>query len=252
MRKIGKILGVSLSAAGLAACAGQGDFGRDKPNEFSLLEDLSDRVASFTRPADPAAGLPMTQEEQQLRNLAATVREATKFRQADLLERIFAVEPEDPGDKAYYLHLRKVHADSGVGLLNGFGNDVLRDIAMIDQFARLSVAVVESDGLRLDLVRLAMEQDKAAFSDAVDVILRVEDNGKTIDRMADLMTARLRGYRVALEQAAFDIPEQDLLATIAEAIDIMAVSVAGIESDAVRHRAVRGELFGRRSSDLPV
>ncbi len=248
-----QIFGTGLLTLSLAACAGQADLGRTKPNEFSFLSDLSKHVANLGEPGNPAADLPMTAEEEQLRTIAQTIKDQTADRAPGLVERIFSEAPRALDQKAYYRALRKSHAESGTSLLHAFGNDVLRDVAMIDQFANLSIAVTAADALRLALVREAMEADSAAFSDAADVVLRVEDNGKVIDEMADRMSTRYLEYRVALEQSAFDIPERDLIATIDKALSMLEKSVEGIKGDAARHRAVRGELFGRRSAqDLPV
>lgn len=251
MRLIVKIIGTGLTAVSLSACAGQADFGRTKPNEFSILSDLGNQVASLGGSSEAVVGLPMTAEEEQLRILAGNINFQTA---ADLtiLERLALVTPEETGERSYYLRLRKTHGESGVSLLNAFGNDVMRDVTMVDQVSGLSIAVTGADAMRLSLVSDAMAANSAAFSDAVDVILRVEDNGKVIDQTVDLMSNRLVGYRVALEQAAFDIPERDLIATIDEALNFLEASVADIKVDAARHRAVRGELFARRSADLPV
>eukprot|EP00439_Symbiodinium_sp_Y106_P088988 s1_g1524.t1 len=248
-----QILGTGLLTLSLTACAGQADLGRTKPNEFSFLSDLSKHVVSLAEQGNPSADLPMTAEEQQLRTIAQTIKDQTADRAPGLVERIFAESQMANDEKVYYRTLRKAHAESGSSLLHAFGNDVLRDVAMIDQFANLSIAVTAADALRLALVREAMEADSAAFSDAVDVVLRVEENGKVIDDMADRMATRYIEYRVALEQSAFDIPERDLIATIDEALVMLEKSIEGIKGDAARHRAVRGELFGRRSAaDLPV
>ncbi len=248
-----QILGTGLLTLSLAACAGQADLGRTKPNEFSFLSDLSKHVVSLTETGSPAASLPMTAEEEQLRTIAQTIEDQASDRTPGLVERIFSETHTAEDEKAYYRALRRAHAESGSSLLHAFGNDVLRDVAMIDQFANLSIAVTAADALRLALVREAMEADSAAFSDAVDVVLRVEENGKVIDDMADRMSTRYLEYRVALEQSAFDIPERDLIATIDKALGMLEESVEGIKGDAARHRAVRGELFGRRSAaDLPV
>jgi len=251
MRLINKIIGTGLTAVSLTACAGQADFGRNKPNEFSILSNLGNQVASLGGPSEAAVGLPMTAEEEQLRVLAENINFKTA---ADLtiLERLAFTTSEVTSEKSYYLQLRKSHGESGVSLLNAFGNDVMRDVTMVDQVSGLSIAVTGADAMRLSLVSDAMAADSAAFSDAVDVILRVEDNGKVIDQTVDLMSERLVGYRVALDQAAFDIPERDLIATIGEALHLLEASVADIKLDAARHRAVRGELFARRSADLPV
>lgn len=252
-RRRGHILGTGLLTLALSGCAGQADLGRTKPNEFSFLSSLGDRVAELAGPKSPAADLPLTAEEAQLRTIADTIDDQVTKHGPDLFDRILqTAETEDDG-KAYYRALRRSHAASGTSLLHAFGNDVLRDIAMIDQFANLSIAVTAADALRLALVREAMEADSAAFSDAVDVVLRVEENGNVIDDMADRMSARYVEYRIALEQSAFDIPERDLIATIDEALVMLEKSIEGIKGDAARHRAVRGELFGRRSAaDLPV
>jgi len=246
------ILGTGLLTLSLTACAGQADLGRTKPNEFSFLSDLSDKVANLVEPAGPADDLPMTAEELQLRTIAQTINSQTVEREPDVLQRLLQPADMEAGEKAYYQRLRRVHVASGTSLLHAFGNDVLRDVAMIDQFANLSIAVTAADALRLSLVRAAMESDSAAFSDAVDVVLRVEDNGKVLDDMASMMSERFSEYRVALEQSALDIPERDLIATIGEAIGMLEKSIRGIKGDAARHRAVRGELFGRRSADRPV
>ena len=236
----------------LAGCAGQADLGRTKPNEFSFLSGLGDNVANLVEPAGPADDLPMTAEELQLRTIAQTINDQTAERQPDVLQRLLQPTDHTDDEKSYYHRLRRIHAASGTSLLHAFGNDVLRDVTMIDQFANLSIAVTAADALRLSLVRAAMEEDRAAFSDAVDVVLRVEDNGKVIDEMVRGMSERFVEYRVALEQSAFDIPERDLIATINEALVMLDKSIEGIKGDAARHRAVRGELFGRRSADLPV
>lgn len=246
------ILGTGLLTLSLTACAGQADLGRTKPNEFSFLSAIGDNVSNLIEPAGPADDLPMTAEEQQLRTIAQTIDDQATVSEPDVFERLLQPDAEPDNEKSYYRRLRQIHASSGASLLHAFGNDVLRDVAMIDQFANLSIAVTSADALRLALVREAMETDSAAFSDAVDVVLRVEDNGKVIDDMAEMMRDRFVKYRVALEQSAFDIPERDLIATIDEALGMLEKSVAGIIGDAARHRAVRGELFGRRSADLPV
>ncbi len=252
-RRQTQILGTGLLTLSLTACAGQADLGRTKPNEFSFLSSLGDQVTRLTEPASAAANLPLTAEEAQLRTIAETIKDQTADREPDLVERIFQGAEKAEDQRAYYLTLRRQHAASGTSLLHAFGNDVLRDVAMIDQFANLSIAVTAADALRLALVREAMEADSAAFSDAVDVVLRVEENGKVIDDMADRMANRYVEYRVALEQSAFDIPERDLIATIDKALVMLEKSIEGIKGDAARHRAVRGELFGRRSAeDLPV
>lgn len=252
-RRHTRILGTGLLTLSLGACAGQADLGRTKPNEFSFLSDLADRVVSLSKPENAAADLPLTAEEAQLRTIADTIEDQAIARRPDLVDRILHGAEEAEDDKVYYHALRRTHAASGTSLLHAFGNDVLRDVAMIDQFANLSIAVTAADALRLSLVREAMEANSAAFSDAVDVVLRVEENGTLIDDMADRMSARYVEYRVALEQSAFDIPERDLIATINEALVMLEKSIEGIKGDAARHRAVRGELFGRRSAaDLPV
>lgn len=248
-----QILGTGLLTLCLVACAGQADLGRTQPNEFSFLSSLGDRVAGLSEPASAAADLPLTAEEAQLRTIADTINDQAADREPDLVDRLLHGAEEAEDEKAYYHTLRRVHAASGTSMLHAFGNDVLRDVTMIDQFANLSIAVTAADALRLALVREAMEANRAAFSDAVDVVLRVEENGKVIDDMADRMSRRYVEYRVALEQSAFDIPERDLIATIDEALVLLEKSIEGIKGDAARHRAVRGELFGRRSAtDLPV
>jgi hypothetical protein len=251
MRVFGKILGTGLSALALAACAGGADFGRTKPTEFSFLSDLGTQVASIVTTSESENNLPMTEEEKQLRVLAHNIDVQTA-QDNSLFDRLSFGAKVEPSDKSYYLQLRRKHDVSGVGLLNAFGNDVMRDVTMVEQMSGLSIFVTGADAMRLSLVSDAMAADSAAFSDAIDVILRVEDNGKVIDQTVDLMTQRLREYRVALEQAAFDIPERDVISVIGEALDMLEASVADIQDDAARHRAVRGELFARRSADLPV
>lgn len=251
MRPIVKILGTGLTVASLLGCAGQGDLGRTKPNEFSFVGGLGDQLAVLINP-DLTNGLPLTDEEQQLRTLAGNIDGHVDTSSTNLLERFSILKTEDVGDKAYYRFLLQAHSESGVGLLNTFGNDAMRDVTMADQFASLSIAVTGADAQRLSLVRGAMAANSAVFSDAVDVVLRVEGNGNVIDQTVDLLDQRLVEYRVALEQAAFDIPERDLIATIEEVLNMLEGSIDGIREDAARHRAVRGELFGRRSSELPV
>jgi len=251
MRPIVKILGTGLTAASLMACAGQGDLGRTKPSEFSFVSGLGDQLAVLINP-DPTNGLPMTDEEQQLRTLAGNIDAHADTSSTSLLERLSILQTEDVGDKAYYRFLLSAHSESGVGMLHTFGNDAMRDVTMADQFASLSIAVTGADAQRLSLVRDAMAANSAVFSDAVDVVLRVEDNGNVIDQTIELLDQRLVEYRVALEQAAFDIPERDLIATIKEVLDMLEESIEGVREDAARHRAVRGELFGRRSAERPV
>lgn len=251
MRSIVRILGTGLTAASLMACAGQGDLGRTKPSELSVVSGLAGQLTALINP-DPANGLPMTAEEQQLRTLADNIDAHIDRSGPGILERLAILEPENVGDRAYYLRLLKTNSESGIGLLNTFGNDAMRDVTMADQFASLSLAVTGADALRLSLVRDAMSANSAVFSDAVDVILRVEDNGNVIDQTIDLLDQRLIEYRVALEQAAFDIPERDLIDTIAEVLDMLDESIKDVKEDGARHRAVRGELFGRRSAELPV
>lgn len=243
-----------LCALALASCAGQGDFGRDKPNEFSFLKDVGDRLSATAAAGNAARALPMTAEETQIRTLISNVGRQASLNEGSFLARLArdAARAQTGVAPDYYATLRDIHRDSGVSLLNAFGNDVLRDIAMVDQFARLSVGVTRADANRLGLVRIAMESDQAAFSDAVGVVLRVEENGKVIDQMADLMAGRLDQYAHALELAAFEVPEDGLVATIAEALKVLTKSVKGVREDAAEHRAVRGELFARRSSDLPI
>ncbi|MEQ9520064.1 MAG: hypothetical protein RLN89_11570 [Parvibaculum sp.] len=243
-----------LCALTLAACAGKGDFGRSKTHEFSFLEDLGDKIIADANETDAIDTLPMTAEETQIRTLMSNVGRQASLDAGGFLERMVrkAERAQAEEETEYYQTLRHIHRDSGVSLLNAFGNDVLRDIALVDQFARLSVGVTRADAERLGLVRLAMENNRAAFSDAVGVVLRVEDNGKVIDQMADLMAGRLDQYAEALELAAFEVPEQGLVDTVAEALKLLTTSVKGVREDATRHRAIRGELFARRSSDLPI
>ncbi|WOF73343.1 hypothetical protein QMT40_000973 [Parvibaculaceae bacterium PLY_AMNH_Bact1] len=252
-RRHTQILGTGLLTLSLVACAGQADLGRTKTNELSFFTDLGDRVVQLAERANASANLPLTAEEAQLRTIARTIDTQAAQRRPDLLSRLIQGPEAADGEKSYYLALRQAHANSGASLLHAFGNDVLRDVAMIDQFANLSIAVTSADSLRLALVREAMEADSAVFSDAVDVVLRVEENGKVIDDMADEMSVRYAKYRIALEQSAFDIPERDLIATVDQALVMLEKSIEGIKGDAARHRAVRGELFGRRSAaDRPV
>ncbi len=246
---------VVVCALALAGCAGKGDFGRAKPNEFSIFEGIGNQIAAQSAGRHSTENLPMTAEEAQIRVLIGNVGRQASLDDEGLFERLVrqAEQAQGSGEEPdYYPTLRRIHRESGVSLLNAFGNDVLRDIAMVDQFARLSVGVTRADAERLGLVRIAMESDRAAFSDAVDVVLRVEENGKVIDQMVALMAGRLDQYAQALELAAFEVPEQGLVDTIAEALKVLTVSVKGIREDAARHRAVRGELFARRSSDLPI
>jgi len=247
----GKIVGAGVVAMSLTACAGSGDFGRAKPNEFSFLKDVGGEISTLVAPGGVSTDLPMTAEEIQLRVLADNIKVQTAPERS-IFDQLSLSEPVPHDEKSYYLLLRQKYAESGVALLNAFGNDVMRDVTMVDQISGLSISVTGADALRLSLVSDAMAANRAAFSDAVDVILRVENNGEVIDHTVDLMAERLKAYRTALEQAAFDIPERDLIAVIDEAIDMLDISVSNIREDAARHRAVRGELFARRSSDLPV
>jgi len=234
MRPIAKILGTGLTAVSLMACAGQGDLGRAKPGELSFVKELGSQLTAMVKP-DPENGLPMTAEEYQLRTLAGNINRSLDGPASNFFESLSVLKPGDAGDKAYYQRLLRLHSQSGVSLLNAFGNDVMRDVTMVDQFAGLSIAVTGADALRLSLVREAMSANSAAFSDAVDVVLRVEDNGNVMDQTVDLLDQRLVEYRVALEQAAFDIPERNLIATIAEVLNLLNESVKGIKEDAARH-----------------
>ena len=118
-----QILGTGLLTLSLVACAGQADLGRTKPNEFSFLTSLGDKVAGLSEPANAAADLPLTAEETQLRTIAETINDQAVDREPGLFDRILHGVENAEDEKAYYHTLRRVHAASGTSLLHAFGND---------------------------------------------------------------------------------------------------------------------------------
>lgn len=234
-------------ALSLGACAAKPDFGRTGRHELSFVEDAARYLDRQTQDRAELPELPMSNGEQEMRLLLSL------FEEDPLATRnVISGTGRETDVPDYYAALRVRHADSGSSLLNEFGNRLLKDRALLEQFARTSVDVTAGDAQRLGVVRDAMAEDRAAFTDAVDVLLLVEDNGRVMDRMVDLVDVRIAAYRLSLQRAALDMPDGQKIGAIEEALEHLERSAAGVRGDAIQHRAVQGELFGRQVAEQAI
>ena len=225
----------------LSACARPADFGRTREGTFDRLK------AAVMDGEGPGTRLALTGAELDLRGMAQNLAGERPAREDDHLWGLSywiadRREAATPRSLRYYERLRALHSASPSSLLNALVDDIEADTARMDRLAAVAAQVIDADGERANAL---LGHDGAGTTSggaeiAAQARDRLDENGRIIDRMADILASRLVGYRAALAEARIDAPLPDGLARAASAIDGMQKSMATVDDIAVRHETLAG------------
>lgn len=235
------------AALTLAACARQGDLGRDSPD------------TGWAKLADLATGgdqeLVHTPAEQDLRARASNLGTEPSAINHDFLTRVsrsFEKDVPVAPSLVYYSKLRAVHSTGLVSLVNTIGDDVQIDTVRLAQFNNICDEVNNTDALRAEGLIGApsakttiASEDPAAFRDAR---ARLIENGEVIDNVFATMEARLVSYRTALAHARLDGDGTVDMDAVAAAILGLDHELTRLDHAARRHQEIQLSLISGTKS----
>ncbi len=194
----------------LVSCAQQGDFGRPKPGVWNSLIDTTGTVIAHER-GEPASLLPLTDDEQDLRNRAWRFLMPADTREAflDILANLTRARvlppswrPDDPA--RFYDALLAPDFRSPVSRYRKLTDEAVADARLIPPFAGLAARVGDADARRLRSLPFARTLDDA---DVRRAALRVAENRCLVAWVRLETGSRLAAYRYALEHLFADAPD---------------------------------------------
>lgn len=210
LRRAGAAWPGALAIVLLTSCAQQGDFGRPKPGVWNSLIDTTGTVVAHER-GEPASLLPLTDDEQDLRNRAWRFLMPADTREAflDILANLTRARvlppswrPDDPA--RYFDAILTPDFRSPVSRYRKLTDDAVADARLVPPFAGLAARVFDADARRLRSLPFARTLDDADIRRAA---MRVAENRCLVAWVRLETGSRLESYRYALEHLFADAPD---------------------------------------------
>lgn len=249
-----------VGALALSGCVQQADLGRATTGGFgdtvvSLVEHLPFDVLSPKK----NSRLPLSNDEIQQRAMAEQlVRPKRTSDQEEVLVALNLLisdgvdEPQAKHiageEKEYYENMRQMHNDSPTGLLIAMHTHIREDLLLMDNFMPINMRITGADLYRLEVMgRLARSKalersDKVA--EAVELMLRIDENATVMDSTLQEMVFRVSAYQHALVMATATVAQPAKLLNVEQTLKDLAGRVTHLAGQRQRHSTMLTNAVG--------
>lgn len=211
-----KVSGALLACIALAACAETGDLGRPRASVWNdLILPATGSIAAARR-GEAVSSYPLTDAEDELRDrswrflMPAHERARFEAEVANLVRTRVLPAAYHPSDRRTYLAaLTAAPFTSPASRFRRIGEDAEADARLIGPFARVALAVMEADRLRLKSLPFV---DLLTEAEIADAAARVAENRCLVAWVKAELAERTDAYTYALEHAFIAMPQGEAVA----------------------------------------
>lgn len=243
-----------VGAIALSGCVQQADLGRATTGGFGdTLMSLVDRLPFDAFDTKKESRLSLSNDEIEQRAMAEQlIRPKRTSNEEELLvafNLLFSNAVDEPQpkhmlgeEKEYYESMRQLHTDSPTGLLVALHTHIREDMLLMDNFMPINMRVTGADLYRLEvmghLARSKALDRSDKISEAVELMLRIDENAIVMDRTFQEMIFRVSAYQHALLMTTVTVAQPAKLLSIEQTLKDLANRVTQLAGQRNRHSAM--------------
>ena len=249
-----------LWAVALSGCVQQADLGRGTAGGFGdTLMTLVEQLPFDAFDPKKESRLPLSNDEVQQRAMAEQL--VRPKRTSDGQELLIALnllmskavdEPHSEHvsgeEKEYYENMRQMHYDSPTGLLIAMHTHIREDMLLMDNFMPINMRVTGADLYRLEVMgHLALSKalDRSdKISEAVELMLRIDENAVVMDSTMHEMVFRVKSYQHALLMTTATVAQPAKLLSVEQTLKDLVDRVSTLAGQRNRHSAMLTNAVG--------
>ncbi len=256
-RKAGVLMA---GAIALSGCVQQADLGRATTGGFGdTLIALVDQLPFDAFDPQKESRLALSNDEVQQRAMAEQlIRPKRTSNEEELLValNLLVSDPVDEPqskhisgeEKEYYEHMRQLHNDSPTGLLIAMHTHIREDRVLIDNFMPINMRITGADLYRLEvmghLARSNALDRTDKVSEAVELMLRIDENATVMDSALQEMIFRVSSYQHALLMTTATVAQPAKLLSVEQTLKGLANRVAQLAGQRRRHSSMLTNAVG--------